>query len=113
MSKSARVFQSAPYAIFEDTLNKLTMLHKLTMLPSDLVEALGYSRNIHHGWKAKGLMPATAAMLCKNMIDAANNSVQEKLNYKIGVFRITTEEQETTVRYLLDALKIELKPNVE
>ena len=102
MAKRVYVFQSTPYAIFEDTLNKLTML------PSDLVEALGYSRNVHHGWKAKGWMPATAAMLCKNMIDAANNSVQKKLNYKVGVFRITTEEQETTVRYLLDALKIEL-----
>ena len=52
---------TADYVIFEETLKKFEMT------PSDLCEALGYSRGAYNAWRREHIMPKVVSLACEGL----------------------------------------------
>ena len=75
-SRQIHKFQKEPYANFANTALRLKLTH------SNLCATLGFFPYSYIGWQKAGLMPASAAKLCKAMIKEAETKAEAKIGAK-------------------------------
>lgn len=94
MTKS-REYRKAEYSVFEHCVEQLNKPK------TEVCEALGYSPNAWSSWLEGKYIPMPAAIGCEALL------VRHRVKDKIFIVRISTADQETTIKTMLKALSIE------